>query len=186
MKTTCQRSLLGGLLAGALLLGACQTSPAPETRYYLLQSGAAPSTAQGAEVRIVRLRLPAYLKQSNLMLSISEYEIRPAMYHQWSEPLEDGVRRVLEAELASRLGSGEPDGRARELVVEIDIFHASQAGSLLLKGRWSVSGFPEQAFAIEARLDADGYPAAVAAHARALGLLAGEMAQALSTRASRS
>lgn len=165
------RALLLIALVGLVLVG-CQSRPAPEVHYYLLQPSGKALTR--GVVHVSSIELPAYLKTANLMLSVSDYEIRPAQYHLWSEPLEDGIRRVLEAELGSQLKDLDREGPSVQVELDIETFHATESGEIVLSGSWRLRGEEAEghSFSIESSLKADGYPAAVEAHVRVLSVLA--------------
>ncbi len=170
---------VSAIFAVGLLLFGCQSRPSPDVHYYLLQSSVADSGSEGVEVS--NIKLPAYLQGSSLMLSVSEYEIRPARYHLWSEPLEDGIRRVLEAEIAWKLKQSNKELGLVQVDLEVDAFHATEFGRVILKGTWrsGEEGAESRAFSIQLKVEADGYPAAVGAHVRALSSLGAEIAEAL-------
>lgn len=150
----------------------CQSRPAPELHYYLLQ----PSTSELSRgiVEVSRVDLPAYLQSTSVMLAVSDYEIRPAQYHLWAEPLEDGIRRVLEAELVAQLKYVDREVIPISVELDLEVFHATDSGQVLLKGAWRLESEEAEghSFSITTGLKEDGYPAAVESHVRALLLLA--------------
>lgn len=167
-----------GLWIGFTFIG-CQSRPAPDVHYYLLQPSAT-DLAQG-DVEVSSITIPGYLKMSNIALAVSDNEIRPAQYHLWSESLEDGIRRVLEAELASELKQADREEVSLRIDLEIEIFHATESGLVLLKGTWRLRGedAKEQGFSIQTNIAADGYSAAVRAQVSALSTLAKTIVGAL-------
>lgn len=165
-------------LVGLAFVG-CQSRPAPEVHYYLLQPSAK-DLSRGI-VEISSIELPAYLKSSSLMLGVSEFEIRPAQYHLWSEPLEDGIRRVLEAELVSQLKRDDREVASTRLELKIETLHGSVDGDLILRGSWTVrdEGAERKTFVIRRQLAADGYSELVQVHVTALAELARRIAAEL-------
>lgn len=167
------------MLVLAAVLGGCQSRPAAEVRYYFLQPAERGDVGVGG-VTIEAVRLPAYLQTSNIMLGVSDAELRPAQYHRWSEPLEDGIRRVLDAEIRSRLMERVGTPAALGIDLEIATFHGDQGGTVRLRGLWKVEGGEAKAFRIEARLDGDGYAELARAHVAALETLAKQVVEEIS------
>lgn len=165
------------LIGVSLVAWGCQSRPAPEVRYYLLQPSA--NAVSRGEVEVVSVKLPGYLQSSSLMLSVSESEIRPAQYHLWSEPLEDGIRRVLNAELAALLEGAEGD--AIKLDLRVETYHATESGRVLLRGTWQLYGDDSEShgFSVRTEMEEDGYASAVRAHVSALVSLARQIAKSL-------
>ncbi|EDY80870.1 conserved hypothetical protein [Verrucomicrobiia bacterium DG1235] len=167
----------------AIVLGGCQSRPAAEVHYYILQP--VERVEVGAViVSVLDVRLPAYLQTSSVILGVSDMELRPAQYHRWSEPLEEGIRRVLNAEVNRKLGDEAEELSGVGIEIKIETFHGAQAGAVNLLGSWKsrLDGAVWKEFRIEAGLRADGYPELVRAHVVALERLAEQVAAELSKR----
>lgn len=167
------RSVITALLVFVgIALSACQSRPSPEIHYYLLQ--ATNHEVGRGIVEIAEVKMPAYLQTANLMMAVSDLEIRPAQYHLWSEPLQEGVRRVLEAELVGQLKYVDKDVLPIRIDLEVELFHVTQSGDVLLKGAWRLQGEDGQGhlFSIKTGLEGNGYAEAARGHVRALELLA--------------
>ncbi|MDQ8186577.1 PqiC family protein [Pelagicoccus sp. SDUM812002] len=164
---------------GVVVLVGCQSRPAAEVHYYLLQPSVNDLPREFVEV--ANIELPAYLKSSSVMLGVSDNEIRPAQYHLWSEPMEEGMRRVLEAELVSRLKYVDREVVPMKIDLKVELFHATASGRVILKGVWRIRGDDAQrsAFSIQMGIGEGGYPAAVRAHVSALASLTDEIAKSL-------
>ncbi len=149
----------------------CQSRPAPELHYYMLQPSV--SDLSRGIVEVSRIELPAYLQSTSVMLAVSDYEIRPAQYHLWAEPLEEGIRRVLEAELSSQLKRNVSPDLLQTIEIEIEAFHGTESGKVVLRGMWRpIEPVSEpHRFSIETELEFDGYLSLVEAHVRALSVL---------------
>lgn len=171
-----------GLLSVGFLLASCQSRTATEVRYYILQNVS--QSAAGDTVIVERVELPVYLRSSNLVLEVSAAEIRPAQYHIWREPLENGIRRVLAAELSARLAEVPTAAKELSLDLAIEKFHGTEAGRVTLQGTWlaRVDGASKRSFSIETSLLGDGYAELANAHLAALVVLADEIAAAMSVQ----
>lgn len=135
---------------GLLSLGGCvRFKPAEDpTRFYLLVAAAA--TPAGAEpagtlpVVILFPQLPGYLDSQMIALRKSPEELSYAAFHQWAEPLREGLARVLLANLGQQLGSrqvygprqGRPETRYLALDVTVLSFDPWLSGEARLRARW--------------------------------------------------
>ncbi|MBK1879144.1 PqiC family protein [Pelagicoccus mobilis] len=95
----------------ALLLSGCLTNdllkPKPDTtRFYALEAEErASSQGDDASTTVVvnMIRIPKYLDYSGVVTQLPSYEMRQSGEHRWSEPLDEGIARVLVAGMASEL-----------------------------------------------------------------------------------
>lgn len=137
-------------LLSALLLSACSTTPA--SRYYLLDSLAAPAnqektTGTSSRLGIGTVNLPDYLNRQQLVIRGDGGRLLMRDGERWGEPLEDSVRRVLGDNLGRLLGPGRlvflptPPGveTNQRLQVEITAFEATAQQVVHLNARWSLS-----------------------------------------------
>ena len=171
------------------LVAVAGCSSAPQINYYVLASpadrGALQSSRPVSErvLRLGRVTLADYLRRPGLVLETEAHRIRPAQYHRWGEPLEYGVRRALLENLSSSLpgmrvenGSSQvrPDYR---LEVEIERFHGTEVGLVVLSGRWTLyTGAPgrlvaSEQFDLRDEIAASGYRASVETQATLLASL---------------
>lgn len=90
----------------ALALAGCNLLPAPQadnTRYYVLESAAAPAAGSGAvRLGLRRVEVPAYLKSKAIVTRAGNNELRYADAARWAEPLEAGIARVLRDQLGAK------------------------------------------------------------------------------------
>jgi uncharacterized lipoprotein YmbA len=85
-----------------VLLGAVATGCSvrlPQT-YVLSATSAAASPRSGPVVGVGPVTLPAYLDQRSIVVREASGEVRLSRVHQWAEPLQDGVARVIAENLA--------------------------------------------------------------------------------------
>ncbi|MBD5553270.1 MAG: membrane integrity-associated transporter subunit PqiC [Desulfovibrio sp.] len=99
MKTSLSIILLLSLLAVAL----CACGRSTPTKYYLLESslGAMNATSLPAKtLRVAQVEGPAYLNRNNIVSRVrGETQLILAEFHLWAEPVNNGVRRVVEETL---------------------------------------------------------------------------------------
>ncbi len=185
-----------------LLATAC--SSVPETSYYLLTSAAPGAAVGGAEstpgeaaeavLGLGRIELADYLRQPGLVLETAAYQIRPATYHHWGEPLPRGVRRALAANLTVALPEVRVDGDpAREdridyrLDVDVERFHGTEQGTVVLGGRWSLHQakghrlLASDQFNYQQAITQSGYRASVEVQAELLARLSEAIARRFAT-----
>ena len=175
-----------------LMLG-CSSSP-PERHFYLLRGGTTGSGVSSAPAEMVgigRVTIAAYLDRSAVVVQTGSREIRPASYHEWGEPLDNGVRHYLRSELVDRLGYEVAsdviyrDAWAYRIDISIETLHGS-----LSDGAWINVGFVVSEVSgnkatvagrvIEhERLTRDGYSGLIDAHTRLLDQLAAAIETAL-------
>lgn len=142
-------SLAGGL---ALLTSGCLrlTARSDPTRYFVLAALPAdlPTNAPLPHLSLVvrRVHVPAYLDK-RWIATRDGNELRYAVDDEWAESLQDGIQRVLVANLTVLLRSSgiamstAVAGLERyELIVDIQRFEVSANGEALLVARWDLLG----------------------------------------------
>lgn len=195
------RMLHPGMPVLALLLGgllACGTSQ--PTRYYLLSAGA-PETPRldvpnELSIGVGPIVLPPYLDRRELVTRSSSNELKVAIYDQWGEPLQENISRVVEEDLARRLGTDRiirwPVTRSLRKTLTIDYqvtiavasFEKTADGSVVLNARWGILNNNKKELVLR-RSEyrevpaADSYGAQAAAQSAVLGRLSEEIATAL-------
>jgi uncharacterized lipoprotein YmbA len=175
-----------------LMLG-CSSTP-PERHFYLLRGEATDSGVSPAPAKLVgigRVTIAAYLDRAGVVVQTGSREIRPARFHEWGEPLDNGVRHYLRSELVDRLGYEVAsdvlyrDAWDYRVDISIETLHGS-----LSDGAWINAGFVVSEVSgnqatvagrvIEhERLTRDGYPGLIDAHTRLLDQLAAAIETAL-------
>ncbi|MBL6082297.1 membrane integrity-associated transporter subunit PqiC [Belnapia sp. T18] len=143
----------GSLLAAALALGACSSSP---LRTYVLGAERSDRVATEAWVGAVtpalllrRVTVPRYLDTTDLVVRLSPGETAASAGGRWAERLSDGVTRALATALERRVGTGQvlrlddavADAAAapRELLVDLHTFECTLSdGTCRLEARWLV------------------------------------------------
>jgi uncharacterized lipoprotein YmbA len=181
-------------LVSTLFLIACAGDPPPPQTHYLLRADTPVQTSRveaPISIGLRRVEVAAYLKQPGLVVATGPHQVRPARHHQWAEPLEEGLRRYLRAEISKALGydiSADVLQRKQwDYAVEISFeeLHGTLSGEALLSASWRIARgdgtdpVAEFRFARSAPLAQDGYAALVDAEIGLVRQLAVAIADSL-------
>lgn len=181
------------LLLSTALLFACAGKPVERTLYLLR---AAPTSASGrveAPVRVGmnRVMVAPYLDQAGIIVETEAGQVRAAREHRWAEPLDDGLRSLLRAEVSRALGYdvGSAHGGRQVWDYTVDVYvdrmHGTMAGAALLDAIYRItprSGSGEGVtyqFSRSAELSREGYAGLVEAQQRLVVELAEAIASSL-------
>ncbi|TQV87787.1 PqiC family protein [Aliikangiella coralliicola] len=173
-----------------LMLSACSSAPKKDTHYYLLNNHVTGGSlteniaqSQSSEAVLIKIRLPEYLMQPNLVIQMGEHRLHYARYHLWAENLQPAITKALVFEMKKSAHSVEQgttdkhlyhfvereqafDGR-KSITLQIDHFYPDDRSKVIISGKYWLTGFDNvsssqsQAFYIEKVLQNDGYPHAV-------------------------
>ena len=196
--TSTKIHLKAGLAAIAMttLIGCSASQP---TQFYTLSGTDAVS--EGSTEKPMRLGvgpvyLPAYLDRPQVVTRSGANRMNVSEFDQWAEPLETTFQRVLTENLSQRLDTDRiaslPARRNvsldRQVEVEVTRFDADEAGRVVLDARWRIfDGRGDRLLhrgrsLTEERVAAAGdYEQIAAAMSRCLGVMSGELADALVT-----
>jgi uncharacterized lipoprotein YmbA len=162
----------------AAVITSCGAS-AP-VRYYSLEStnvASAPSAPGSAVIGLGPLRVPEYLKRTQMVTRGSGAELNVDEYVRWAEPVGEAMHRIVASNLDARL----PDAVVltfpylESLLVDyhvlgqVDRFDADATGLVTLSVQWAVLDQDHQAViapqrsAYESRASTAGDPNAIAA-----------------------
>lgn len=140
MRTTAFLSLF--------LLMACAGSPPPPRTQYLMRADVAEQVTRvetPVSIGLQRVTVAPYLGQNGVVVETEIHQIRPARYHLWAEPLDEGLRQLLRAEISKSLGyeiSGDPAQRAGwDYAVDVGVeeFHGTLSGDARLIADWRIT-----------------------------------------------
>ncbi len=176
-----------------VLVAGC--SALPETNYYILASDdskdAIEQSNDGPILGLGRVSIANYLRRPGIVTRTEDFQVHAATYHRWAEPLQEGIRRLLAQRMSLGLNGyrveSEPLDRRRwsyELNVEVDRFHSTASGNVMLGGRWTLRRIEDgeivrsEGFGLATVMRGVGYGAAVAAQTQLLGELGGRIAVA--------
>ena len=108
-----QAATIAGLLVLAAACGCSLMRPARNTgRFYVLTPVQSPASAPGPDqsrelkcvVWIRPVELAGYLRTKEMVLRHGTNEVSFALYHQWAESLDEGIRRVVGQDLQTGQG----------------------------------------------------------------------------------
>jgi uncharacterized lipoprotein YmbA len=129
------------------LLIACAGTP-PSHTHYLMRGEVPERTARveaPSSVGLLRVDVAPYLQQPGLVLATGEHQVRPARYHRWAEPLDEGLLRFLRAEISNALGydvSADPARKSQwdySVQLSVDQLHGTPSGDALLSASWRIT-----------------------------------------------
>ncbi len=160
---------LSGLTA-LTLLAACSSSV--ELRYYQLPQPAVVSVQPNAAAPVLYaepVMVASYLNSNALILQTSAVELHKTTQHQWADPLDQQLQRLLvnglqQALPAYRVTGQQPGGDAVRLLVQVEQFHGQQQGIVLVSGRFHLlkgDKVQSQSFQLQLPQADEGYPALV-------------------------
>lgn len=177
------------IIALLLLLAACSGQPV-DTHYYLLRGDQLPEsrtlTASG-DYALGNVIIAAYIDQPGIALETGGGKMRPALHHQWAEPMRQSVRSFLQREISTLLGEDVfPVGMSSAdtvLDIRVDQLHGTDDGQAVLFAYWWLRRGddilqPHQ-FGKTLALKTDGYAALVDAEKALLSSLARQIADTL-------
>jgi uncharacterized lipoprotein YmbA len=196
--TSTKTYLKAGLTAIAMttLIGCSASQP---TQFYTLSGTDAVSEASSKKpmrLGVGPIYLPAYLDRPQVVTRSGANRMNVSEFDQWAEPLETTFQRVLTENLSQRLDTDRiaslPARRNvsldRQVEVEVTRFDADEAGRVVLDARWRIfDGRGDRLLhrgrsLTEERVAAAGdYEQIAAAMSRCLGVMSGELADALVT-----
>lgn len=180
---------------------ACSCGTTPKSHFYLLDSLDYPQKDERPPhaddrrpyVGIKEIRVSEYLNQSKILIRKNNSELHYAELHRWAEPLENGIARVLAANISILLNTGQvsvypwrssetPDWEVRITVSRLD---TGRNLVLNLVAHWSItSSFNnEDSISKTSRITVDiknfDYDQIVLAHSSAIAELSREISDAI-------
>lgn len=174
-------------------LGGCGSSPA--SSFYRLKPDAT-LTSMGAAaplyVVVNPVTIPALVDRQQIVVSLADNQVWPNEFQRWAEPLKGNIQRTIAGNLAALLGTehvsvyeadsgGFPTWRVR---VDIMQFDSVPGKAATVDALWTIWP-PGKATPIAGHTlaqepaQAQAYDALVAAHDRALGAVARDIAAAI-------
>ncbi len=174
-RQLCQQAAVAAL---TLLLLGC--SSAVSINYFQLPQPAistAVPAANAAVLVVEPVMVASYLNTNALILQTSDVQLVKTQQQQWAEALDQQLSRILLRTLAAELPgyrvTERPVAGAQRLLVQVEQFHGTEQGTVMLSGRFSLmpgtegnavhTGIIQQQFQLQMPQADDGYPALVAA-----------------------
>jgi uncharacterized lipoprotein YmbA len=180
------------LLAIAILLGACSTSP--PSRFYTL-SGPAPSTpaaAGGPSVLVGPVAIPAVVDRPEIVTTIGDNEVWLDEFNRWAAPLSDAIGIAVAENLSAALATPRVTLLAQStaaqadyrVAIEVQRFESVPGSYALLDAVYTVrrgtDGRAATGRTTTRETAADkSYDTLAAAHSRAVARLARDIAEAV-------
>ncbi len=174
-----------------MMLSACSSTPT-ETHYYLLRDD---NLAQSRPLVLSTnyamgsVTISSYLDRPGLVLETEGGEIRPALKHQWAEPVRESIDNLLRKQISLSLGEDifpvDVSPARNQLKVKIDQLHGTQNGEAVLVAHWWLHHkdkdkvISAHQFSETMPLNSDGYGALVEAERSLLLALAKSIAAIL-------
>ena len=157
-------------LVALSLLTACSSPVA--LRYYQLPQAVITTAQPDAAAPVLYVEpvmVAAYLNSNSLILQTSAVELHKTTQHQWADPLDQQLQRLLvnglqQALPAYRVTSQQPGSEAARLLVQVEQFHGQQQGIVLVSGRFHLlkgDKVQSQSFQLQLPQPDEGYPALV-------------------------
>jgi uncharacterized lipoprotein YmbA len=192
--------LFRALAAGVLFfLAGCASTPQP--RYYTLGPTAAASTgssgapassgASGFSVSVGPVSVPAVVDRPQIVVSLSENQLRFDESNRWAAPLQDGLSAVIAENLAGILGTpsvsvfpkqSSADANYR-VAVDLQRFESTPGVSAVMEATWIVRRRDGSVRAgrtsVREAVPERSFEALAAAHSRAAGRLSADIADAI-------
>jgi uncharacterized lipoprotein YmbA len=176
-------------IALLLLVAACSGQPV-DTNYYLLRGDHLPesrSLSASGDFALGTVVVATYIDQPGIAFETGGGQIRPALHHQWAEPMHQSLRSYLQREISTLLGEDLfPVGMSSAdtvLDIRVDQLHGTHDGEAVLFAYWWLRKGDEiiepHQFGKTLALNSDGYAALVAAEKALLNSLAREIADKL-------
>jgi len=149
-----------------LVMTAVGCAKTPATHFYVLNPVAQPreatpaaGAASGPIVEVGPVTVPDYLERPQVVTRLSSNELRLSESHQWAEPLEQNVARVIVENLSAALNSErvvfypakQSAGVKYRVVVRILGFDAGEDGATVLEALWRVTDSKGETVAPEKR-----------------------------------
>jgi hypothetical protein len=180
---------LSGLTALTVLAG-CSSSV--ELRYYQLPQPVVAAVQPNATAPVLYtepVMVASYLNSNALILQTSAVELHKTTQHQWAEPLDQQLQRLLvnglqQALPAYRVTSQQPASDAVRLLVQVEQFHGQQQGIVLISGRFHLlqgDKVQSQPFQLQLPQPDEGYPALVDTLGQGWQQAVGQFAAAVSS-----
>ena len=186
-------------LFAVMLIAGCSATPATQATYYRLpdrtQAGRIQVEQTAPVLVIERLQLAGFLLQSGLVMQQGESLLQVSRQHLWAESLDVALHKALQSALQIATTDVHvylqgPDFVATTdytLRLQIDNFQATDAGLVLLSGRYQLvdtkagTELVRRNFSFNRPLDEDGYPHVVSLLQSLLESLASRISEDLAT-----
>lgn len=114
-------------------MGCAAPTPKPKVTYYALAY--TPITQVLTPWVRVKVDLPVFLKQENIVIESAESELTFAHYHRWAEPLDEMIERHISNQLLLKKPNSS-EQKERIIQLKIERLVGSVSGEVYLSGYW--------------------------------------------------
>ena len=141
------------------------------------------------------IQLPKYLDRPHIVTRTGKNNIDYSQFLRWAEPLDDGIARIMIAELENNLGNGtaylfpylgtRDESKILKLRLEILSFEVVDGKNAVLKSRWEATANDDHDMiasghgTIQSKVSGSSPEAHVQAMSHTLSILASNIASAL-------
>lgn len=154
---------------------------------------------RGLAIGVGPVELPQYTNRQQIVTGNQSYQLHPATFDEWAEPLRDNFLRVLADNLSILLATDRvmlfpwkgPLAIDYQVVVDVTHFLGEVGGETSLVALWSIVGKNGQEVLLSQKSNlreptgTQGYAALAAAMSNSLGALSHEIATAITTLSQR-
>lgn len=153
----------------------CSSVAENETRYYLLYNHSSVSTPAVSDISKrkqngIKVTLPDYLNQPQLVIKLSRHKLHFSHFNHWAEPLKSGFYKSLISDLNSTDINNrysyfnEVSTTDSTITINVEHFHITEHSTVILNGQYvhSDNSKQYQQFDLQLQLEKDGFEHAVA------------------------
>ena len=155
--------------------------------------------SRGMAIGVGPVELPQYTNRQQIVTGNQSYQLHPATFDEWAEPLRDNFLRVLADNLSILLATDRvmlfpwkgPMAIEYQVVVDVTHFLGEVGGETSLVALWSIVGKNGQEVLLSQKSNvreatgAQGYAALAEAMSHSLGALSRDIAAAITTLSQR-
>lgn len=184
---------LARLLATVAAVSLAAGCSSPPSRFYLLSATATAGAGAAARYAVVvgPVSIPGAVDQPQLMVQLGPNRVSRDEFSRWAAPLQDEIARVVAADLATLLGTPRVTSvplphfdAAYRVAIDVQRFESTPGQAATIEAVWvvypSAGGAARSGHTLAHETVADDtIDALVAAHSRALGTLAADVAAAI-------
>jgi uncharacterized lipoprotein YmbA len=178
----------------AILASGCSTAP---SRFYTLDSTAAPGTAPATRISVVvgPVSVPDTVDRPEFVVQVASNQVDVEEFNRWAAPLGDGIARAVAGDLSTLLGTPDvavgPMGNfapTYRVTIDVQRFDSIQGQAAYIDAMWTVhdikNGKTRSGRTVAREpVQGDGFAALAAAHSRALAKVSDDIAAAIRTEA---
>lgn len=178
-------------LAMLVVLYGCASTP--PSQFYTLAAVPAPGVpASGAVVVVGPVSVPAAVDRPQIVVTVAPNQVRLDEFNRWASPLQDQIAGAVAMDLVAALGTpnvttlsaDDVQGAQYRVSVDVQRFECAPGSAATFDAAWIVRRVKDDGSAsgrtnVREPVQQEGYAPLAAAHSRAVGQLATEIAAAI-------